>query len=203
MAASEAGHTTRSDRGALSAIRTKVDEACGVIKRAIDEGIFGPGEQLVESRVCKKLGLRRGPVREALLLLHWEGLVRKQGAYKGHVVRFAEDISPGPLLQRYEWREQIASGACRLAAKYMNGWQIDAVATLAQQLDESELHEDREQRYKASYEFHNFLLANCSNVFMREVWETNHLMPPRMRSHRLEVEVVQKTSDWIQSVSHN
>ncbi len=175
--------------------KTKAQDAYHLIKQGLLSGMFKPGERLVEAKVCKSLGLRRGPVREALLLLHGEGLIKKEGAYKGHVVEYIEDIPPEQLLFRYELREQIAGGACRLAAKSMNGWQIDTLRTLAEQLEIDRNSGDREMVYQANLAFHGFLIENCGNPLLGEVWKTHHLMPPRPRSRELGDEILAQTPD--------
>lgn len=62
---------------------TKAQDAYRQIKEALLTGQLKPGERLVEARICEAFGLRRGPVREALMRLDGEGLIRKQGAYRG------------------------------------------------------------------------------------------------------------------------
>jgi DNA-binding GntR family transcriptional regulator len=57
--------------------------AAAVIRGAILEARFAPGQRLVESELSSLTGLGRGPVREALRLLAAEGLVaieRNKGA---------------------------------------------------------------------------------------------------------------------------
>ena len=174
--------------------RTKTQAAYRQIKKSLLAGEFKPGEQFAEKRICEALGLSRGPVREALLLLHGEGLFRKQGAYGRHVVEYTEDIPPEQLLYRYELREQVAGGACRLAAKNMNGWQIDKLRYFAQRTTDS-MHQDaREMRLEANMEFHDFLMEHCGNPLLKEVWESHHLMPPRPRSEALEAEIFAHTA---------
>lgn len=129
------------------------------------------------------------------MLLNGEGLIRKQGAYRGHIVEYTEDIPPELLLHRYELREQIGAGACRLAAKNMNGWQIDHLRGLAQEVDEAVKRRDREARDVANHAFHVFLLENCGNPVMREIWESQRLMPPRPRSSSLEDELIDRVGN--------
>ena len=179
----------------VAAPKTKAQDAYHLIKQGVLSGTFKPGDRLVESKVCETLGLRRGPVREALLLLHGEGFIRKEGAYKGHVVEFTEDIPAEQLLFRYELREQIAGGACRLAAKNMNGWQIDKLMELAQRVDDGQKVQNREDIYEANLLFHDFLINNCGNVLLREVWETYHLMPSRPRTPQLEDQIVKEARE--------
>jgi DNA-binding GntR family transcriptional regulator len=178
-----------------SGSKTKAQDAYLRIKQGLLQGMFKPGERLVETKICESFGFRRGPVREALQLLHGEGFIRKDGAYKGHVVEFTEDIPPEQLLHRYELREQIAGGACRLAAKNMNGWQIDVLRDLALKLDPSLESSDRQAIYEANFAFHEFLLDNCGNSLLREVWEAHHLMPPQPRSRQLEDEILGNLPD--------
>jgi DNA-binding GntR family transcriptional regulator len=175
--------------------KTKAQDAYHRIKQGLLKGMFKPGERLVEAKICESFGFRRGPVREALLLLHGEGLIRKDGAYKGHVVEFTEDIPPEHLLYRYELREQIAGGACRLAAKNMNGWQIDHLRELAVKLDASMGSTDRQVVYEANFAFHEFLLDNCGNPLLHDVWEVHHLMPPQPRSRQFEEEILGNLPD--------
>jgi DNA-binding GntR family transcriptional regulator len=46
-----------------------------VLRSALMEGRYQPGEELSDSRLAAEFGVSRGPVREALLLLAEEGLV--------------------------------------------------------------------------------------------------------------------------------
>jgi DNA-binding GntR family transcriptional regulator len=186
---------TATRRKTISPAKTKAQDAYHQIKQALLAGTFQPGERLVEARVCQTLGLRRGPVREALLQLHGEGFVKNEGAYKGHVVEYTEDIPPDQMLYRYELREQVAGGACRLAAKNMNGWQIDMLREFAQRLDDSQRHADRELSGEANYAFHDFLISNCGNPLLREVWDSHMLMPSRPRSQALEKEIQSEIPD--------
>jgi DNA-binding GntR family transcriptional regulator len=54
------------------ALRSNVAE---VLRSALLQGRFRPGEELSDSRLAAEFGVSRGPVREALLLLAEEGLV--------------------------------------------------------------------------------------------------------------------------------
>ena len=55
-----------------SALRSNVAE---VLRSALLDGRFRPGEELSDSRLAAEFGVSRGPVREALMLLAEEGLV--------------------------------------------------------------------------------------------------------------------------------
>jgi DNA-binding GntR family transcriptional regulator len=178
-----------------SSLKTKTQNAYIQLKQSLLLGRLKPGQRLIEAKLCEELGLGRGPVREALLLLHGEGFVRNQGAYRGHIVQYTEDIPPDQLLHRYELREQIGAGACRLAAKNMNGWEIDQLRVLAQEIDDATRRGDRETSYRANYAFHQFLLESCGNALLRDVWESQQLMPLRPRSLSFEGELLAQVGD--------
>jgi DNA-binding GntR family transcriptional regulator len=56
---------------------SKRDRIVALLRKAIMDGSLQPGEQIVESRVAKQLGVSQAPVREALALLERQGLVVK------------------------------------------------------------------------------------------------------------------------------
>lgn len=51
------------------------DSAVDALRNALLEGRFAPGEALSEPALAAEMGISRGPVREALLMLSQEGLV--------------------------------------------------------------------------------------------------------------------------------
>ena len=146
------------------------------------------GERLPESRASERLGMGRSPVRDSLVRLKVEGLLKQKGNRRSRVVAYAEDQDPQDMLHRYELREQIESGAARLAAKTLNGWEIDHLRELALASDEvrSSEDEDQEARYEAAFKFHDFLMSRCGSPLLLEVWKTHRLAPVQPRSRKLD-----------------
>lgn len=68
-------------------IRQTVGE---VIRRALLEGRFQPGQPLSEAALASEMKVSRGPVREALLVLAQEGLVTHSQNYGFSVLKFTE-----------------------------------------------------------------------------------------------------------------
>src|SRR4051794_2075000 len=77
----------RSGQGGVAPVRRRglADEVADSIREAIFSGAYAPGEQLREVELSKTLDVSRGPVREALLRLEREGLVRSAW-YRGATV---------------------------------------------------------------------------------------------------------------------
>ena len=133
--------------------------------------------------------MSRSPVRESLVRLEAEGLLKHNGNRQSRVVAFAEDQDPTDILYRYELREQIASAAARLAAKTLTGWEIDRLRELALATDEADPSGDRKARYEASFKFHQFLLSHCGNPLLLEIWKTHRLTPVQPRSRKLDEKI--------------
>jgi DNA-binding GntR family transcriptional regulator len=166
--------------------RKKSSSAYERLRRMIEAGQIPMGERLTEADAIQLTGLGRGPVRESLLRLEAEGLLQQRGARRSRVVGYVEEENQQDRLLRSELREQIESGAARLAAKNMTGWQIDRLLQLARQVDHFFEIGDDEKRYHAAYEFHEYLLANCGNPLMQQAWQSFRLAPGRPRTRHNE-----------------
>ena len=168
---------------------SKTSKAYRQLKLLIEGGHVPSGERLTEAHAANLLGMSRSPIRESLVRLEAEGLLKHNGNRQSRVVAFAEDQDPEDILYRYELREQIESAAARLAAKTLTGWEIDRLRELALAIDEADPRGDREQRYETSFKFHHFLLSRCGNPLLLEVWKTHRLTPVQPRSRKLEEKI--------------
>src|SRR6185437_16142801 len=85
----------------------------GALRWAIITGELGPGVHLQEPVLAQKFGVSRVPVREALVRLEHEGLVRSEPRRGSFVIGFtASDVQ-----EIYEIRQFIETHAGRLAAE--------------------------------------------------------------------------------------
>lgn len=166
-----------NNNGGLS----KTDQAYQRLKESIQKGLFSPGTRLTEAEVIRTLSLPRGPVRESMARLQGEGLLTVRGAGRGKVVEFMEGHKPQEILSRYELREAVEGLAARLAAKNMNGWEIDKLRKLQEKMAEYHAAKDREARNEAGKEFDLFLVNHCGNPLVAKAWLMLDLsaLPPR------------------------
>ena len=169
---------------------SKSVQAYRQIKKLIQEGHVPSGERLTEARAASLVGMSRGPVRESLVRLEAEGLLKNRGSRRSRVVAYLEDQNPEEMLARYELREQIESGAARLAAKNMTGWQIDRLRELAQTVEDVRETGKSEECMAAAGAFRQFILEHCGNPLMVEIWRTYNLTPVRPRSPEVEVAIL-------------
>lgn len=170
-------------------------EAYRKLRRLIERGALDVAERLTEPRACELTGMTRGPVREALLKLEGDGLLSSKGHSRSRVVQYLEDQSREDLLRRYELRTCIEAEVVRLAARNMTGSQVCELRELARRTAEASEAGDRHRRYAAKCEFYSYLVDNCGNPLMAEVWRAHRLQPPQPRSAVLEAEVCKMSPD--------
>jgi DNA-binding GntR family transcriptional regulator len=89
-----------------------MEQARQIIKRLILNGTYRPGERIKEAEIAQAMGMSRSPVREAVVHLANEGLI-KLNPQKGAFVR---DFDIREARELYEVREAVEIQAVRLAA---------------------------------------------------------------------------------------
>lgn len=96
----------------MSTKTTQADKAYNFLKAKITNWSLKPGDPLVEPVLAREIEVSRTPVREALRRLEHEGLV-KTIAGKG---AFVSEISMQDIIELYQMREILETGALRLAS---------------------------------------------------------------------------------------
>jgi DNA-binding GntR family transcriptional regulator len=84
-----------------------------LVLEAIDQGVFRPGERLVESELADRFGVSRTPIREALQRLETQGVLARDG--RSLVVSSLDHDQLGEL---YVVRAELEGLAARLAAQH-------------------------------------------------------------------------------------
>ena len=82
------------------------------VKEAIRSGRLSPGQRLLESELTSRLGMSRGPVREALAQLQVEGFIDVE-PHRGARVH---QMSRSEMADLFHVRALLAGDAARLAA---------------------------------------------------------------------------------------
>ena len=112
-------HTSRLEGptgpNALEVLRTSSMSRVvqGEIEKIILSGVYGPGEKLNEKALADRLGVSRGPVREAFQALNARGLVEmipNRGV-------FVQQITRHDAVAIYDVRAGLFGTACRLLAE--------------------------------------------------------------------------------------
>jgi DNA-binding GntR family transcriptional regulator len=102
-------------------------DAYALILAAIDEGVYRPGDRLVESELAERLGVSRTPVREALQRLETQSLVTRDG--RSLIVA---SLDHNQLAELYVVRAELEGLAARLAAKHATVEEVNVLADMVQ-----------------------------------------------------------------------
>ncbi len=96
------------------------------IENAIIVGELAEGARLTEEIICKRTGISRSPIREALRIVEYDGLAKRE-IRKGVRVSF---LSLEDLDELYACRVPLETAAARLAAKNASGEELHALSDM-------------------------------------------------------------------------
>ena len=128
--------------------RSKNEVVYDLLHRAIIRGDFKPGERLVIDDIASNLGVSSIPVREALRQLEADGFV-EIAPYVGATVT---EISADSVFEIFALLETMEAICARLACRCMSEADIEKLADLVQQMDNS--MDDPENWSKLNKAFH-------------------------------------------------
>lgn len=124
------------------------------IERMILAGSLAAGERLNEAALATRLGVSRGPVREAVRGLERTGLVvavRNQGSY-------VRQVSAEEALEIYDIRAAITGLACARLAEAGTPAELAALRALVKRMDAARRADEPAAYYAANLDFHAALL---------------------------------------------
>jgi DNA-binding GntR family transcriptional regulator len=136
------------------------------IERLIGAGELLGGARINESILALKLGVSRGPIREACRELERTGLLRSE-LNRGFFVR---EISTKQALDIYDLRVTMFGMAGRLAASVINSRQIEELSKLVDEMDVAAKHQDIAAFYPLNVHFHQCLVDFSDNHKLSQLW---------------------------------
>ncbi|MGK3206218.1 GntR family transcriptional regulator [Amycolatopsis sp. MEPSY49] len=142
--------------------RGLADEVADRIRDAIFDGTYPPGGSLREVELADALGVSRGPVREALLKLEREGLVRGEW-HRGTTVTALSDVDVAELDSLRAALEQLA-----VALVVDRGADLAAVDAVVVRMDRAA---DEHEMVRCDLDFHDAVYAAAGHRRLREAWE--------------------------------
>jgi DNA-binding GntR family transcriptional regulator len=129
------------------------------IKERILTGQFKQGEKILELAVSQEFGVSSTPVREALRLLHGDGLVRFEGRRGARVIEPSVD----EVRHAYQAREVIECAALREASENFSKSDIDEFLRLATATTRGDM--DSLEFLKADRAFHQFFIRKSQSTW--------------------------------------
>lgn len=133
------------------------------IRNAILDGLFPPGQQLVERVLAGQLGVSKTPIREALRSLENSGLLESNPA-GGVVVR---RVNTKLVEDLYEFRLLVEPAAVRLSVPHLSDAALKKARRLLDKGRELGLKDDFAELSRTNRRFHEVLYEACPNQLLK------------------------------------
>lgn len=164
-----AGLASRERTNPLSPIvrSTLHDEVVDRLRRLIVDGDLLPESHIPELEICRRLGISRTPLREALKVLAAEGLVTLI-PHRGASVTKLEPDSVDYMFQVLESLEALAG---ELACSHMSEKAIGEVRTWHEEMIRCYKRHDRITYFHLNQRIHESIVRQCGNPILVGVYE--------------------------------
>ncbi|UUZ65726.1 phosphonate utilization associated transcriptional regulator [Polaromonas sp. P1-6] len=129
------------------------------IERAILVGEYEPGSKLIEATLAMKMGVSRGPVREAFRMLEEAGLVRNE---KNRGV-FVRDIPIDEAIEIFDLRAAMDELVGRQLAKNITPAQLKEIKGVVSAMEKAVKAEDAYNYHLLNLKFHDRLVEMAGN----------------------------------------
>jgi DNA-binding GntR family transcriptional regulator len=146
------------------------DQVKDVLVERILDGVYGPGDRIVEMRVAEELGVSQAPVREALRELELLRLVVSE-PFRGARVR---DVSPEELKEIYPVRAALEEVAARAATPALAG-NIKPLKAELKAMRAAAKRGDVHDFIAHDVAFHRVIVEASGNRTLQELWRSLHV----------------------------
>lgn len=147
-----------------SSLRAQIKE---ILLARILNGVYQPGDRLIELQIAQEFGTSQAPVRESLRELEALGFVESE-PYRGTRVRA---VTKAELTEIYPVRAALEEVAARLAAINLAGnvTEIEAeLAAMHREADNGDLYE----QVLHDVAFHRLIVEASGNSVLQDVWKS-------------------------------
>lgn len=134
-------------------------DAYEMILEAIDLGVYGPGDRLVESELADRFGVSRTPIREALQRLETQSMLTRTG--RSLIVA---SLDHSQLAELYVVRAELEALAARLAAQHASPEEIRVLYAMV--AEDMRLVDDPSKLSRANRRFHKQLHLASHNRYL-------------------------------------
>lgn len=136
------------------------------IERAILRGEYAPGSKLIEATLAEKMGVSRGPVREAFRMLEEAGLVRNE---KNRGV-FVRDIPIDEAVEIFDLRAAMDELVGRKLAADITPAQLKEIRALVEAMEKTVKAEDGYNYHLLNLKFHDRLVEMTGNRKLTSIY---------------------------------
>jgi len=134
---------------------TLTKQVLDIVIQAIMSGEMAPGDQINEADLARRLGISRGPLREALSQLEGRQLLEREPGVGMRITSLSKD----DLVSLFEIRASLEALACRRAARRITDQELEKLDAM---LVQHGTHESAAGGYGSDDDFH-LLIASASH----------------------------------------
>lgn len=142
-------------------------DAYDLILDAIDTGVYGPGDRLVESELAERFGMSRTPIREALQRLETQAMLTRTG--RSLIVA---TLDHNQLADLYVVRAELEGLAARLAAQHATHEEVRVLDGMVE--TDMGLVDDPGKLSRANRRFHKQIHLASHNRYLIDQLELVH-----------------------------
>jgi DNA-binding GntR family transcriptional regulator len=154
------------------------------IKSQIINGVYAPGETLLELKLADELGVSRTPIREAIRLLEVEGLVETT-AKKGAVVL---GISHKDVQDIYAIRQLVEGLAARWAVERITPMDLKELQKIFDLMEFYAQKNDVEELAELDNRFHHLIYENSGSKILNLTLSNLHQYVQLARLESLKIQ---------------
>lgn len=156
-------------------------DAYTLILEAIDQGIYRPGDRLVEAELAERFGVSRTPVREALQRLETQSMLARDG--RSMIVA---SLDHSQLAELYVVRAELEGLAARLAARHAAPEEVRVLSDMVEA--DREIVDDPDELSRANRRFHKQIHLASHNRYLVQQLDLVHRSMALLASTSLAAE---------------
>lgn len=145
---------------------TLKENVTNLLRQSIIDGTLPSGEELNQAQIAERLGISRGPVREALGQLEQEGLIRSV-PYKGVVVT---PLDPNYVRELYSLRIALETFALKIGMERRDPEEIDALGRIVEGMRAAAKRGDAPELARLDLRFHSTIIRMARNSLLERAW---------------------------------
>lgn len=142
-------------------------DAYSMILSAIDEGVYKPGDRLVESELADRFGVSRTPIREALQRLETQSLLARDG--RSLIVA---SLDHNQMSELYLVRRELEGLAASLAARHATPEEVRILRDMVEA--DNALIDDPAALARANRRFHKQIHLASHNRYLVQQLDLVH-----------------------------
>ena len=153
------------------------EKAYKKLKAMIYRGSLAPGQRLVERDLSRTLSVSRIPLRESLVRLESEGLVRSVP----NSATYVENFSPADVLEIYSMRLLLEPLAARLATLRHEHSLLPKLDRLCDLMTVHTKSEDWDSLNQTDCEFHHLIVEASAHTLLIRCYDNCHIQVTGIR----------------------